>query len=202
MFQDDIMRAVGGVAAARAGNVKVDSTMKSKQLILNPDKTNFIMFGQKKQVEDARKEVALSPLMCGNFVTKEKVADKWLGDLFHQDGLAASVLATINDREPKVKAACYEAAAIVDDFRMQCIGGFVSAIDIFELAILPTLLYNADTWVNISKDAVVRLDNIQHFLVRLVLRVPKRTPLLALRSETGLMGMKLRIWKKKIMMKK
>ena len=63
---------------------------------------------------------------------------------FHQDGLAACVLATIKDREPKVKAACYEAAAIVEDWRSQCVGGFRSAIDLFELAILPSLLYNSD----------------------------------------------------------
>ena len=138
--------------------------------------------------------------MCGNFVTKEKVADKWLGNLFHQNGLAASVMATIMERQPKVKAACYEAAAIIDDWRMQCIGGFLCAIDIFELAILPTLLYNADTWVVISKEALEKLEDIQHFFIRLVLRVPKGTPLPALRSETGMMSMKIRIWKKKLMM--
>ena len=78
--------------------------------------------------------------MCGNFVTRGKVAVKWLGDLFLKGGLAESVLATICERAPKVKAACYEAAAIVEDWRMQCVGGFMSAIDIFELAILPTLV--------------------------------------------------------------
>ena len=70
----------------------------------------------------------------------------------------------------------------------------------FELAILPTLLYNAETWVDISKDAVDRLDSIQRFFVRLVLRVPKGTYLPALRSETGMLGMKVIIWKKKVMM--
>ena len=70
----------------------------------------------------------LSPIMCGSFMTKEKVEDKWLGDMFHQDGLAASVMATITSREAKVKGACYEAAAIVVDWRAQVVGGFMSAI--------------------------------------------------------------------------
>ena len=77
------MRLVDGVDAARAGNIKVDSTMKSKQLQLNPDKNNFILLGPNKLVENARREVLMSPLMCGNFVTRAKVADKWLCDLFH-----------------------------------------------------------------------------------------------------------------------
>ena len=76
--------------------------MKSKHLKLNPDKTSFIMFGHKKQVENARRDIARSQITCGSFVTKEKVADKWLGNMFHQGGLGASVIATIDDREPKV----------------------------------------------------------------------------------------------------
>ena len=103
MFQADIMRALDGVADARAGNIKVTSTMKSKQLQLNPNKTSFIMFGKKTLVEDATIEVAISPITCGSVVTKEKVADKCLGDMFHQGVLAASVIATIKDREPEVR---------------------------------------------------------------------------------------------------
>ena len=199
MFQDDIMRAVDSISAARAGNVKVDSVMKSKQLCLNPDKTGYIMFGHKREVAAAREEVVVSPIVCGNFITKEKVADKWLGDMFHQEGLAASVIATIDDREPKVKAAFYEAAAIVEDWRCQVVGGYLSALDLFELAILPTLLYNAETWMDISKAAVERLENLQLFYLRLTLRVPQSTPKIALRAETGMLSMKLRIWKKKLM---
>ena len=68
-------------------------------------------------------------------------------------------MATIKEREPKVKAACDEAAAIIEDWRAQCIRGFRSALDLFELAILPTLLYNAETWVDISREAEERLEN-------------------------------------------
>ena len=82
MFQDDIMRAVDSVASAKAGNVKVAAVMRGKQLRLNPDKTGFIMFGKKKDVEAAREEIARAPITCGDFITHEKVSDKWLGDNF------------------------------------------------------------------------------------------------------------------------
>ena len=200
MFQDDIMRAADSVPAARAGNVKVAAVMKSKQLSLNPDKTSFVLFGRKKQVEDARKVIASEPIRCGDFITKEKVCDKWLGDMFHQDGLAASVLATVKEREAKIKGACYEVAAIVEDWRAQSMGGFQCALDMFQLAIIPSLLYNASTWVEINSEAEELLENLQLFFVRLVLRVPQGTPKVALRSETGLLSMKLRIWKSKCML--
>ena len=44
------------------------------------------------------------------------------------------------------------------------------------------------------------LESIQLFFVRLILRVPPGSPKIALRSETGLLSMKLRIWKAKCML--
>ena len=99
-----------------------------------------------------------------------------------------------------MKAACYEAAAIVEDWRAQCVGGFTTAIDLLEMAILPTLLYNAGTWVNISKETEEVLENLQLFYVRLVLQVPQGTPKIALQSETGLLSMRLRVYREKCML--
>ena len=48
---------------------------------------------------------------------KEVESEKWLGDLISSGGLGASVLATIKAREGKVKGACLEVAAIVEDWR-------------------------------------------------------------------------------------
>ena len=70
MFQGDIMRAVDSVLAARAGNVKVNAVMNAKQLQLTPDMTTYIMFGGKKELAVAREEISISPIMCGQFMTK------------------------------------------------------------------------------------------------------------------------------------
>ena len=44
------------------------------------------------------------------------------------------------------------------------------------------------------------LEILQLFFIRLVLRLPKGTPKNALRSETGLLAMKYRVWKPKFML--
>ena len=88
------------------------------------------------------------PIWCGDFITRQNVCDKWLCDLFQQDGLPASVLSTV-----KIKGACYEVAAIVEDWRAQSVGGFRCVIDLFQLAIIPSLLYNSETWVQIPGEA-------------------------------------------------
>ena len=126
-------------------------------------------------------------------MTPSRVMDKYLGDMFHQEGLPASVRATIEEREAKVKGACYEAVAIVEDWRAQVIGGFRSAIHLFEMAIIPTLLYNAETWIGISKESEEKLGNLQLFFLRLAMKVPQGTPKLRLRSEKGVLSMKLRV---------
>ena len=65
---------------------------------------------------------------------------------------------------------------------------------------MPTLLNNAGTWTEIDSETVERLEELQLFFVRLVIRVPISTPKTALRSETGLLSMEHRIAKEKIML--
>ena len=72
MFQDDIMRAANSIEAARAGNVKMSSAMDSKQLILNQDKTGFILFGKEARTRQARKEIALSPIFLVILLPKKR----------------------------------------------------------------------------------------------------------------------------------
>ena len=51
-----------------------------KQLEMHPDKTGFILFGNKQRVENMRKEINENPLPFQNFMTKEKLTEKWIGD--------------------------------------------------------------------------------------------------------------------------
>ena len=90
------------MASVKAGNTKIHAVMGQKKLALNSDKTGFIMIGDETQKNRQRLLIKRSPIECGNFVVKEKIKDKYLGDIFHSDGLAASVHATVKDRMGKV----------------------------------------------------------------------------------------------------
>ena len=78
----------------------------------------------------------------------------------------------------------------------------MGAIDIFNMAICPSLLANCGTWVNISKETVKKLDALQHLFVKVLLRLPSSTVLPAYRAETGLRGMLWRIWEEKLLVVK
>ena len=156
----------GSSDEASYGHIRLqpDAEMGQKQLVFNGYKTGYIIFGTKKEVRKYKEKLSDNPLMCGSIVTKEKVMDKYLGDILHTGhSLESSVLATIKDREGKVKAAMFEALAIVEDFRAQSVGGMQTALDLWKVAILPTLLYNSSTWTEMGKEAVERLEELQNF---------------------------------------
>ena len=85
---------------------------------------------------------------------------------------------------------------------MQAIGGMMAAYELWERAMVPSLLSGAGTWMGITTMEIDRLDKIQDFFWQVMLRVPESCPRIALRVETGMMGMKHRIWLEKTMLLK
>ena len=74
----------------------------------------------------------------------------------------------------------------------------MGAWDLWNLAVIPSLMNNCSTWIGISSKLVDRLESIQERFVRLMLEVPVSTPKVALRAETGLLSMKHRLWGEKV----
>ena len=131
--------------------------------------------------------------MFGNIVTKMKVSDKYLGDIIHSEGLDASVEATVEDRMGRITSATHKIKAIMDDDRIQTIGGMMGAWDLWNLAVIPSLLNNCSTWEGITSKMVDKLEAMQERYIRLLLEVP-----VSLRAETGLLSIKHRIWFEKV----
>ena len=136
--------------------------------------------------------------MFGGFTTKEKKVDKYLGDLFSSEGLGDSIMETIHDRAGKVKTAMMEVKGIMEDFRMQAVGGIMGAWDLWNIASIPSLLTNCGTWTELPRKAVDVCDELQNFFIRIMLQVLVSTPKVALRVETGMFRMKQRILQEKL----
>ena len=151
----------------------------------------------RKTIMDSLKD---SPIKCGEVEMKIKESDKWLGQQVAAGGLSESVAATVAAREPKVKGAALEIVSIVKDWRSKVVGGLETALILWEACVIPTLLHGAGTWTNMTAGTVDKLNAIQAWFLRLVLEVGPGAPLAALRWDTGLKDMKLRIWKEKILM--
>ena len=96
---------------------------------------------------------------------------KWLGQILSTGGLAESAAATVEAREGKIRGACLEISYIVNDWRARVVGGMETALLLWELCCIPSLLHGAGTWVDISAATEKQLNKIQNWYFRLVLQV-------------------------------
>ena len=158
MFQDDLLAGSPGLTEARAANMRINMVMKEKRLRLNKDKSVCLVWGSAKQKKEIKEELKMNPLKCGEVVMIMTDSDNWLGDYLHSDGLAASALQTIIQREDKVKGSALEIAAIVDDWRSHLVGGFETGLLLLESCCVSSLLHNSGSWVDLSKPAEKQLE--------------------------------------------
>ena len=103
---------------SKSGNIKLSWVKEDNQLEFRPDKTWFVVMGSRKYKEEARGQVMEEPIRFGVFSTKEKMVEKYLGDMFSSEGLGDSIMETIKDRSGKVKIAMMEVKGVMEDFRM------------------------------------------------------------------------------------
>ena len=200
LYQDDAMNFSTSVEGAQKSNILMGQAIKMKQLNLNVDKCAAVVFGRKKKVEKIRKFIQDNrSLSINGLEVKLKTEEKYLGDYFHSGGLAKSVEATVNKRFGAALNSIIELKCVVDDFRMHTLGGLISGLDIFNLAIFPALMYNSETWLSISKKTIERLDDLQNILMRCLLAVPKSAPTPALNWDLGVLSMEHKINEKKLM---
>ena len=166
---------------------------EERNLSAHPDKTCYIVLGSKKYKDNIAKQLDTCELSLGGFPVKRKTCDRYLGHMLHSDGNKASVEATIREREGKLKGAIYEVKSIIEDFQMQALGGMLSAWELWEKAMVPSLLSGAGTWVGTTMEEYERCDKVQDLFWRVMLEVPESCPRIALRAETRMIGMKQRV---------
>ena len=198
LFQDDISRLSTTVQGAQAGNVRMENVMESKLLDFNLDKSCAILMGAKGVKDEMENELKDNPLtLCGQTM-KCLPMEKYLGDMICSSGLAGSVHATVVRRRGNVVINILETRAVVDDCRASIVGGITAGLEIWELAILPYLLNNSETWAEMSKATLEMLEKIQQMFYRTILATPRTCPIPALLWETGGLLMEHRIAIKKL----
>ena len=92
-----------------------------------------------------------------------------------------SAALTVDKRIGLAKHSVFEVRAVLDDCRSAMTGGLLTGITIWESAILPKLLYNAECWFNISKASIKKPENVQLCFYRKLCRLPNPIPLLGYR---------------------
>ena len=94
IYQDDTGRSSRTVSQAQSGN----AVFKDKGVEAHPDKSSYIVCGSKKYKDKVIAELKITPLKFGDFNMKHEKVIKYLGMKLHEDGIAASVQATVEER--------------------------------------------------------------------------------------------------------
>ena len=197
-FQDDVLRVCGDRDSAQEGFNRLEAVFKSKLLNIHPTKSCYLLFGNNKTKKRIENEIAERPLIYDNFAVTGKTQEKWLGDILSDGGLEKSAEATITNRYGRIIGAIFELKAVIEDLRMQMIGGIKCGLDIWEMALIPSLLNNASMWTNISDKSIEKLDSLQNTFLQTLLGTGRACPMPALCWDTATLGMSVRIQKAKL----
>ena len=71
-------------------------------------------------------------------------------------------------------------------------------LEIYELAYIPALMNNAQSWIDIDNATIDKLEDLQYNFMRILLSTPASTPRAALVWDCGLMKMRFRIMQSKL----
>ena len=137
------------VDSLQKGNIFMEAVMKRKQLSFGIDKCSVIVFDKNsKNVRENSNRANVIKISNEEIKIREK--DTYLGDILHEGGLSQSVKATVDKRHGRTLSAIIEVSAILNDYRIDSIGGLKAGLDIIELAVIPSLLHNAETWIEMD----------------------------------------------------
>jgi hypothetical protein len=139
-YQDDVGSICEDVNMLRKQVDKLSKMTKEKVLTAHPDKSGIILLGSDKYKRKVEEELKDNPVYLTNFKLNIKSSEKYLGQTI-QTNLSASAFETVKQREGKLKGAAMEVKAIIEDYEMKAIGGLAAAWELWERALLPSLLH-------------------------------------------------------------
>jgi len=198
IFQDDIGKLNDTLKEVREGCNKIDETLKSKLLSLNYDKSKFVIIGSAKARAEMENILKQDPIKMGNVIIEQAMMEKYLGDLIHQLGCARSIQETIKDRIRKLKTTCDEIIKTSESPWMGSLRNSETPFKLFEARVIPSLLNNSESWIDIQNGHIKDLQDFQDEFIRRVLHLPGQTTKAIINWDIGMMPMKWRIAGKKL----
>ena len=159
-FQNDKGKVSPDVKSAQDANRRMEDMIEKKLLSFNQQKSQFMVIGSEKARKKLLNQLEITPLMLAgkNMILATNL--KYLGDQL-APSLATSVEMTVNKRTRIVSHSVYEIRTVIDDKRAEAVGGLSLAFTIWEMAIIPMLLFSSETWIGMKKKTTKELEKLQ-----------------------------------------
>ena len=157
---------------------------ESKILDFNLDKCCLVIMGNKKFRKRIKHEMDANPVIfCGKSI-KTLESEKYLGDYFGVS-LPESVFITVQKRRGMCERLIREIKVTIEDCRSDSVGGLITGLEIWNMAVMPFLFSNSECWIDIPKKAVNILTSVVCSFLRSLYSTPKSCPIMALFWDTG-----------------
>ena len=166
---------------------------------LNWEKSAFMVIGSRKQREDILSDMEKSPLMLCNKQMKHADEYLYLGAVISESGLGDSAALSVKRKAAKVKHLSYQIRAVLEDTRNNTPGSLCTALQIWELAVVPYLYFGAECWIDLKENTLKILTNLELSFYRIVLRTPKSCPTAGIFWSVGACTPENRILKAKLL---
>ena len=114
--------------------------------------------------------------------------------------VSESITATVNSRIGLATRGIYEIRAIIEDSRADSLGAIQVGLNLWNLKILPMVLWGCETWYNIPKITMKKLENLNNQFLKSLLGVGKNgCPIPSLYLATASMKISNQILLKKLL---
>ena len=111
-----------------------------------------------------KKELMKRPLLLYNKNMKEVENNKYLSCLLAPT-VSQSVTDTVNSRIGLARRAVYEIRTIVEDSRAGTIGSFLVGMNLWEMSVIPMLLFSSQVWSEIPDKTMRKLEDINSLML-------------------------------------
>ena len=182
LFQDDIARIETSAKNLNAANKIFEVFQDLNGMLFHETKTVFISNSKNSKIS------------INNANISQKNAAKYLGDIISDDGKYDQTIEerklNINGIIAEIKSIMYQAEEDLE---------ITAAKQYHEGIIVTKLLYNSETWTNLTKTNIEQLEKIQNNSLKRLLRIPYSTPSLGLLYELQIPTIQSTIEKRKLM---
>ena len=148
----------------------------------------MIVFDTKRKAKEKREEInETKTLSIFNKPIKAKEKVEYLGDCLHEEGVTKSAEVTVKQRYGRIMSTIIEISEFLKDFRADAAGAIKSGLMIYEMAVIPSLLFNSDTWCYLNSTTIKMLENLQTKMFSVLFGVCDSAPRPILQFDLGVL---------------
>ena len=108
---DDSLELFSSLESVRKVWKMFKTSMASKSLSANINKTGYLLSGKKKNVEKYQERKIQNPIWFNRLTIKKKGQQNWLGSIINPIGTKVSTISTISERRHSILNITYETLA-------------------------------------------------------------------------------------------